>query len=375
MADVSGVGVGITGMACCLPSAVRTNHWWGERASMTGPLGESADRVAASGDDDDPALAVVRRWARDPFHGARERRVIDDAHTSKDLEVAACRAVLQQQSLASDDVAALIGYSQISDDVGLGNHGLVAHDLELPRTLLAFSLEAGCASFVPQVATATGLATQSQVLLYQSSATSRVTDYERPESVVTGDAAMAQTVGPVDAGLGFVDSVCITRGDLRESVVLAPEDGRRRWYEAGEHPTRMTIAIRNSRHVVQMGSVGPAFCREACLLLLERNGATPADVDFFVCAQPGAWFGDACALALEVPRSRIVPPEDHFQRYGHTLAASAPLNLWVAWTTGRLRKGDLVLVYSPGVGFTQAAMLMRWSLEPPAPRTARPVAP
>jgi 3-oxoacyl-[acyl-carrier-protein] synthase III len=61
-----------------------------------------------------------------------------------------------------------------------------------------------------------------------------------------------------------------------------------------------------------------------------------------------------------------VPPEEHFQRFGHLLPASAPLNLWVAWSQGRLRRGDLVLVYSPGVGFTQVASLLRWWMDPPS---------
>ena len=29
-----------------------------------------------------------------------------------------------------------------------------------------------------------------------------------------------------------------------------------------------------------------------------------------------------------------------------------------------LRKGDLVLVYSPGAGYTQYAMLIRWAVDP-----------
>jgi 3-oxoacyl-[acyl-carrier-protein] synthase III len=37
----------------------------------------------------------------------------------------------------------------------------------------------------------------------------------------------------------------------------------------------------------------------------------------------------------------------------------------VAWESGRLKKGDLLLMYGAGAGFTQAATLYRWNLDPP----------
>jgi 3-oxoacyl-[acyl-carrier-protein] synthase-3 len=123
---------------------------------------------------------------------------------------------------------------------------------------------------------------------------------------------------------------------------------------------------KDPRAAARMGADGPEFAREACALLLERAGYTTRDVDLFVTAQPTAWFTETCAAAVGVPADKTVPLEEHFQRFGHLLAASLPLNLWVAWSTGRLRKGDLVLAYSPGVGFTQTAALLRWAMPPPA---------
>jgi 3-oxoacyl-[acyl-carrier-protein] synthase-3 len=110
---------------------------------------------------------------------------------------------------------------------------------------------------------------------------------------------------------------------------------------------------------------GVAFAKEACEEVLQKCGYSTSDVDLLVCSQPQVWFGEACAEALGLG-DRFVPPEEHFQKYGHLLPASAPLNLWVAWSQGRLRRGDLVLVYSPGVGFTQVASLLRWWMDPPS---------
>jgi 3-oxoacyl-[acyl-carrier-protein] synthase III len=169
----------------------------------------------------------------------------------------------------------------------------------------------------------------------------------------------------VEPGLGFVGRVQLLRGDLHDGVVITRTSGDTPWY-AGGTVAPMAVTSRDRDAAREMGAQGPEFAAEACGLLLERHGCTPSEVDFFVCAQATAWFGEACARAVGVGEGRYTGPGDHFQKYGHLLAGSAPLNLWVAWSTGRLRKGDLVLVYSPGVGFVQGATLIRWAMEPPA---------
>lgn len=375
MADVRGNGIGIRSVAACLPREIRTNDHWTQYASTPEGAIDQATRAVAD-DQSTPAWAAARRWVADPFKGARERRVIDDAHESSDLELAACRRALMDADLTPKRVRALIGYSQVSDDAGPGNHGIVANRLGLGPQLLAMTVETGCASFVTALELGTRLgADGSHALLYQSSATSRITDPADTTGPQMGDGAMAEVIGPVEGGLGFVDALQILRAEYRDALVLAPLDGRKRWYDGGDKQARMVMTARAPVQAMRLGVLGAEFCREACGGLLARNGLTGQDVDFFVCAQAGAWFGEACARTLDLPDHKYTPPEDHFQKYGHLLAASAPLNLWVAWTTGKLRKGDLVLIYSPGVGFTQAAALLRWSLDPPTAEQKQAVVP
>jgi 3-oxoacyl-[acyl-carrier-protein] synthase III len=52
---------------------------------------------------------------------------------------------------------------------------------------------------------------------------------------------------------------------------------------------------------------------------------------------------------------------DTFELYGHIMAASAPMNLMTACRAGNLGEDDLVMVYSPGAGFVQNALLLRWT--------------
>jgi 3-oxoacyl-[acyl-carrier-protein] synthase III len=146
---------------------------------------------------------------------------------------------------------------------------------------------------------------------------------------------------------------------------MATTDGRTRWSDPAGPGGRFVAVIREPESARLMARQGPAFARETCGRLLERHGYGADDVALFACTQPSLWFGQACAEAVGVPSDRLVPPAEHFQRFGHLLPASAPLNLWVAWKTGRIEKGDLVLMYLQGAGFVQAAVLMRWSMARP----------
>ena len=49
-----------------------------------------------------------------------------------------------------------------------------------------------------------------------------------------------------------------------------------------------------------------------------------------------------------------------YPAYGNTGAASVYVALEEAWSTGRLKSGDLVLLAAFGGGFTWGAALLRW---------------
>jgi 3-oxoacyl-[acyl-carrier-protein] synthase-3 len=50
----------------------------------------------------------------------------------------------------------------------------------------------------------------------------------------------------------------------------------------------------------------------------------------------------------------------NIERFGNTTAATIPLALNDAITSGRLKKGQLVLLASVGAGYTVGAVLLRW---------------
>jgi 3-oxoacyl-[acyl-carrier-protein] synthase-3 len=66
---------------------------------------------------------------------------------------------------------------------------------------------------------------------------------------------------------------------------------------------------------------------------------------------------EAASQNLEVDPAKVVI---NIEQFGNTTAATIPLALNDAVCSGRLKKGDLVLLASVGAGFTVGAVLLRW---------------
>jgi 3-oxoacyl-[acyl-carrier-protein] synthase-3 len=91
--------------------------------------------------------------------------------------------------------------------------------------------------------------------------------------------------------------------------------------------------------------------------VLDRNGLKPADLDLFVSHQANRRIIMAASENLDLDPAKVMI---NIERFGNTTAATIPLALNDALCSGRLKKGDLVLLASVGAGFTVGAVLLRW---------------
>jgi 3-oxoacyl-[acyl-carrier-protein] synthase-3 len=91
--------------------------------------------------------------------------------------------------------------------------------------------------------------------------------------------------------------------------------------------------------------------------ILARNGLSPSDLDLFISHQANRRIIESALdrLGLELDKTLI-----NIDKYGNTTAATIPLALNDAVCSGRLKKGNLVLLASVGAGFTVGAVLLRW---------------
>jgi 3-oxoacyl-[acyl-carrier-protein] synthase-3 len=98
---------------------------------------------------------------------------------------------------------------------------------------------------------------------------------------------------------------------------------------------------------------------EICERLLKRNNLTGESLALFVSHQANKRIIMSAAERIGMPEEKVIINID---MYGNTTAATIPLALNTAVETGRLKKGDLILLTSVGAGFTVGSVLVRWGI-------------
>jgi 3-oxoacyl-[acyl-carrier-protein] synthase-3 len=99
------------------------------------------------------------------------------------------------------------------------------------------------------------------------------------------------------------------------------------------------------------------FLEECCAGALAAAGVKISDIDYFAVNTPTAWFADFAARALHVDRAKIENTHDDYANIGPVLT---PANLFHAASAGRIKPGDLVLIYAIGSVSSAGAAVMRW---------------
>jgi 3-oxoacyl-[acyl-carrier-protein] synthase-3 len=94
--------------------------------------------------------------------------------------------------------------------------------------------------------------------------------------------------------------------------------------------------------------------------IMERNKLQGSDVDWLVPHQANLRIIDACAERMELDKSKVMINID---RYGNTTAATIPLCLSEWWQSGKLRKGQTIVLASFGAGFTWGSVLVKWNAD------------
>jgi 3-oxoacyl-[acyl-carrier-protein] synthase III len=91
--------------------------------------------------------------------------------------------------------------------------------------------------------------------------------------------------------------------------------------------------------------------------VLEKAGLCANQLDLFIPHQANQRIADAVRERLNVPPEKVY---SNISRIGNTSSASIPICLDECVRSGRIKKGDLILLSAFGAGVTWGAVLMRW---------------
>jgi 3-oxoacyl-[acyl-carrier-protein] synthase-3 len=287
--------------------------------------------------------------------GIRERRIAADDELTSDLGLAAARQALERAGMDARDIDLIVCATSTPDYTFPATAVTIQAGLGITHGA-AFDIQAVCSGFVYALATADNFLKAGQfkrALVIGAETFSRILDWrDRATCVLFGDGGGAVVLEAQKSKN--------VRGGFERGVIgsYLHADGRYKdklYVDGGPSATKTVGFVRmEGREVFRFAVNAIAGVIEEAL---EQNGLTARDIDWFVPHQANRRILEGTARKLGIEPDRIVMTLD---KHGNTSAASIPLALNVAYTDGRVKEGDLILLEAMGGGFTWGAALVRW---------------
>ena len=234
--------------------------------------------------------------------GIRERRWAHADETVTSLAVAAAKVCLEQAAINAADLGMLLVASGSSDRFCPGPAAGVAAALGLNSTP-ALDIPVASAGSLVALDLARRLAPSTgKILIVGAEIMSRridLTPSGRNTAILFGDGAGACLVDPERGPLRLVDGALFTDGNAAEILTVT---GNRLVMDGG------AVILQASRKIPR-----------AILLLLERNGITPAEVAQVLMHQANLNLIERVARAVAIPADRFFV---NIGRFGNTSGAS-----------------------------------------------------
>ena len=289
--------------------------------------------------------------------GIRERHIADKGVAASDLAVEAVRKMVESHPFDLQEVDLIVVGTVTPDMMFPSTACLVQHKLGIANTW-GFDVSAGCSGFLYALNTGVAFVESGKykkVLAIGTDVNSCMVNYQdRAVCIIFGDGAGAVLLEPTEEGeAGIIDYVAQVEGAGGQYLYM-PAGG-------SLNPATHETVDKNMHYIHQDGQQVFKYAvkkmAEMTGRILERNHLTGSDIDCFIAHQANRRIITATADRLKMPEDKVIVNID---RYGNTTAGTIPLAMQTALETGKLKKGDTVLLAAVGAGFTSGATLLKW---------------
>jgi len=279
--------------------------------------------------------------------GIRARHFAAPEVTSSDLGAEAARRALQAAGVEATSIDLIIVATSTPDMVFPSAACILQHKLGIAGCA-AFDVQAVCSGFVYALTVAdamiqTGAA--SRALVIGAEVFSRILDFsDRTTCVLFGDGAGAvvleasETPGILASDLHadgkHVGILCVP-GTVSGGRVL----GDPLLKMDGQAVFKLAVGV----------------LEDAARATLAKAGKTDADIDWLIPHQANIRIMQSTAKKLKLPLDKLIVTVD---QHGNTSAASIPLALDASVRSGKIQKGDTLMLEGVGGGFTWGAVLL-----------------
>jgi 3-oxoacyl-[acyl-carrier-protein] synthase-3 len=292
------------------------------------------------------------QWIRERT-GIQQRHIAAEGQTTVDLAEQAALRAMEAAGVTADQLDLIVMGTTTPDIIFPSSACLLQARLGASGCP-AFDVNAACSGFIFALTTAdkfirSGAA--KTVLVVGAETLTRMLDWgDRNTCVLFGDGAGA-VVLKADAETGILSTHLHADGGKKE--LLYNPVGVSAGFKLDENNAGVRVLMAGSDVFKYAVKALDSVVDEA----LEANGIDKTQLDWLIPHQANLRIIEATAKRLAMPMDRVVLT---VHKHGNTSAASVPLALDEAVRSGKVRRGQLVLMEAFGGGFTWGSALMRY---------------
>jgi len=291
--------------------------------------------------------------------GISERRIADENVPTSEIAIHAAETALKNAGVSPQEIDLII-FATLTPDTVIPAAACIIQNKLKAVNAAAFDLSAACSGFVYGISVGSQFIKSGmykKVLVVAAETLSKLVNWEdRNTCILFGDGAGAAVLSQVEDGYGILGIELGADGSGGDFLNV-PASG-------SLHPATIKT-IEDKLHYIHMnGSEVFKFAikimGEAAMKSLDVAGLKPNDIDCLIPHQANIRIIKSAAKRLNLPMDKVVVNVD---KYGNTSAASIPIALSEAVESGRVKKGDVVVLVGFGAGLTWASCVMKWAKE------------
>ncbi|SFV90117.1 3-oxoacyl-[acyl-carrier-protein] synthase, KASIII [hydrothermal vent metagenome] len=293
--------------------------------------------------------------------GIKERHIAADDEYTSDMGAKAAALAIERAGLKSDEIDLVVCATVTPDYFNMPSTACIISDKLGIKNVQAFDISAACSGFVYALSVAKAFiesGMKKNVLVVGAEKFSSIVDYtDRSTCILFGDGAGAAVISATEREEeGFIDIHASADGAYADFLVT-PAPGSR-------NPASQKVIDEGLQYVQMKGNetfkLAVKTLTKDVKEILEKNGITSESIPHFVPHQANYRIIKAVGDALKMREDQVILT---VHKYGNTSAASIPMAINDIWESGRLQKGELMLLDTFGGGLTWASALLPFSGE------------
>jgi len=291
------------------------------------------------------------QWIQDRT-GIKQRHVVVEGETTSTLAIQAAKQALKRANMSADELDLIVVGTTTPDLVFPSTACLIQKALDCPG-ITAFDVNAACSGSIYALGVADKFIQSGQhkkVLVIGAETLTRMVDWtDRSTCVLFGDGASAIILEPAEEpGIlsthlhadGSHDDLLNATVGVSSGLKNEPNGGLKIRMKGNEV---FKTAVRTLGKIVTE--------------TLKANNMKKSDVDWLIPHQANLRIIVATAKKLNMDMEQVIVTVD---KHGNTSAASVGLALDEAVTSGKIKRGEILLLEAFGGGFTWGSALIKY---------------